>query len=116
MQLTDSTVKAKIIVGNDEKVFFNDDGTPTFLAPGKDTVLIVDIGTAPESPSIIVNLPLKTSMVSPPTNLVFDASSRARWGNWHQYDSTLTVVSWSHGFSVYRLPKCRTIPPLPEIR
>jgi DNA-binding beta-propeller fold protein YncE len=40
-----------------------------FGAPGKDTVSIVDIGTDPLAPRIIVSLPLMNSIFGPPTNL-----------------------------------------------
>ena len=58
-----------MVVGNDEKVRFNDAGTFDFSAPGKDTVSIVDIGTDPLAPKIIANLPLMNSIFGPPTNL-----------------------------------------------
>ncbi len=35
-----------MIVGNDEKVWWDDDGKPVLSAPGKDAVLIVDLATA----------------------------------------------------------------------
>jgi len=56
-----------MIIGNDEKVIFDDAGVVRFFAPGKDTVSIVDI-SAPESPKIIANLPLENSVFGPPTN------------------------------------------------
>ncbi len=65
-----------MIVGNDEKVIFNDAGQAAFSAPGKDTVSIVDIGTNPESPRIIANLPLMNSVVGPPTNLAITPDER----------------------------------------
>jgi DNA-binding beta-propeller fold protein YncE len=56
-----------LIVGNDEKVAFND-GKPVFSPPGKDTVSIIDIGERAK-PRIVVNLPLENSVFGPPTNL-----------------------------------------------
>ncbi len=56
-----------LIIGNDEKLAFND-GKPVLSAPGKDTVLIVDI-SARTKPRIIANLPLENSVIGPPVNL-----------------------------------------------
>jgi DNA-binding beta-propeller fold protein YncE len=57
-----------MIVGNDEKVWWDDAGKPVFQAPGKDTVSIVDISNR-EAPKIVANLPLMNSIFGPPTNL-----------------------------------------------
>jgi len=56
-----------LIVGNDEKLTF-DDGKPVLSPPGKDTVSIIDIRDRAK-PRIVVNLPLENSLVGPPTNL-----------------------------------------------
>jgi len=56
-----------LIVGNDEKLAF-DDGKPVLSPPGKDTVSIIDIRDRAK-PRIVVNLPLENSVVGPPTNL-----------------------------------------------
>jgi DNA-binding beta-propeller fold protein YncE len=58
-----------IVVGNDEKVGFSDAGAFVFSGPGKDTVSIIDIGTDPLAPKILVNLPLMNSIIGPPVNL-----------------------------------------------
>jgi hypothetical protein len=58
-----------IVVGNDEKVTFSDAGAFVFSAPGRDTVSIIDIGTDPLAPRILVNLPLQNSIFGPPVNL-----------------------------------------------
>ena len=58
-----------IVVGNDEKVGFSDAGTFVFSGPGKDTVSVIDIGTDPLAPKILVNLPLMNSIFGPPVNL-----------------------------------------------
>jgi DNA-binding beta-propeller fold protein YncE len=63
--------KPFMIVGNDEKVWWDDDGKTVLSPPGKDTVLIVDLAD-PESPKIIATLPLKNSIVGPPVNLDID--------------------------------------------
>ncbi len=64
-----------MIVGNDEKVTFDDKGTPTFGPPGKDTVSIVDIGNR-EAPRIVASLPLMNSIFGPPTNLAITPDER----------------------------------------
>jgi len=58
-----------MVVGNDEKVIWDESGKVVFRAPGKDTVSIVDIGSDPLAPKIIANLPLMNSIFGPPTNL-----------------------------------------------
>ena len=58
-----------MVVGNDEKVNFSDAGAFVFLAPGKDTVSIIDIGTDPLAPRILATLPLTNSIFGPPVNL-----------------------------------------------
>jgi len=60
-----------MIVGNDEKVLWNDDGKVVLSAAGKDSVLIVDLAN-PENPRIVANLPLKNSVVGPPVNVDID--------------------------------------------
>ncbi len=66
-------VQAKpfMIVGNDEKVWWDDDGKVVLSPSGKDSVLIVDLAD-PESPKIVATLPLKNSIVGPPVNLDID--------------------------------------------
>lgn len=56
-----------LIVGNDEKLTFND-GKPVVGAPGKDTVSIIDIRDGAK-PRIVASLPLENSVIGPPTNL-----------------------------------------------
>jgi DNA-binding beta-propeller fold protein YncE len=63
--------KPFMIVGLDEKVWWDDDGKTILSAPGKDQVLIVDLAN-PESPRIAAALPLKNSIVGPPVNLDID--------------------------------------------
>ncbi len=58
-----------MIVGNDEKVSWDDKGALVLGAQGKDTVSIIDIGTDPLAPRIIANLPLVNSIFGPPVNL-----------------------------------------------
>jgi DNA-binding beta-propeller fold protein YncE len=63
--------KPFMIVGNDEKVWWDDDGKTILSAPGKDTILIVDLAD-PENPKIVATLPLKNSIVGPPVNVDID--------------------------------------------
>lgn len=63
--------KPFMIVGCDEKVGWDDDGKTVLSAPGKDSVLIVDVAN-PESPTIVATLPLKNSIVGPPVNVDID--------------------------------------------
>jgi DNA-binding beta-propeller fold protein YncE len=65
--------KPFMIVGNDEKVWWDDDGKTILSAPGKDTILIVDLAD-PENPKIVATLPLENSIVGPPVNLDIDPS------------------------------------------
>ena len=58
-----------MVVGIDEKISFDAAGALTVAAPGKDAVLIVDIGTDPLAPRIVGNLPLMNTVIGPPTNL-----------------------------------------------
>jgi DNA-binding beta-propeller fold protein YncE len=58
-----------MIVGNDQKVTWDDAGKQVFSAPGEDSISIVDIGTDPASPKILANLDLMNSIFGPPTNL-----------------------------------------------
>src|SRR6267378_4744498 len=62
-----------LIVGNDEKLLWDDQGKPIVSPAGKDSVVILDVAN-PESPKIVVNLPLKNSVVGPPVNLAIDPS------------------------------------------
>src|SRR6266536_6357615 len=63
-------VQAKpfMIVGNDEKVWWDDDGKVVLSPSGKDSVLIVDLAD-PESPKIVATLPFFFSLVGPPLDL-----------------------------------------------
>src|SRR5881409_358174 len=63
-----------MIVGNDEKLVWDDEGKPVMSLPGKDNVLVVDLAN-PEDPKIVANLPLKNSVVGPPVNLAIDPTN-----------------------------------------
>jgi DNA-binding beta-propeller fold protein YncE len=58
-----------MLVGVDNKVFWDENAKQIMSAPGKDVVSIVDIGSDPMAPKIVVNLPLMNSVFGPPTNL-----------------------------------------------
>jgi len=58
-----------MLVGIDTKAMWGDDGKVQNLAPGKDAVTIIDIGTDPANPKIVASLPLMNSVFGPPTNL-----------------------------------------------
>ncbi len=64
-----------MVIGNDEKVTWDDAGKLILMGPGKDTVSIVDIST-PESPRIVSNLPLTNSIFGPPVNLAITPDER----------------------------------------
>lgn len=63
--------KPFMIVGNDEKVLWDDEGKTLLSTPGKDSVLVVDLAN-PEDPKIVATFPLKNSVVGPPVNLAID--------------------------------------------
>ena len=58
-----------ILVANDEKQNWDDAGRVVLSPHGKDSVSIVDIGTDPLAPKIVVNLPLDNTIAGPPVNL-----------------------------------------------
>ena len=62
-----------LIVGDDEKLLWDDNGKPVVSPAGKDAVLIIDLAN-PAKPNIVANLPLKNSVVGPPVNLDIDPS------------------------------------------
>ena len=61
--------QALVVVGIDKKVLWDDAGKIVLYPPGKDMVLIMDIGTDPLAPRIIASFPLMNSIFGPPTNL-----------------------------------------------
>ena len=63
-----------LIVGNDEKLLWDDKGVPVVYPAGKDSVVILDLAN-PENPKVVVSLPLKNSVVGPPTNLAIDPTN-----------------------------------------
>ena len=63
-----------LIIGNDEKLLWDDNGKPLVSPPGKDSVVILDLAN-PENPKIVATLPLKNSIVGPPVNLAIDPTN-----------------------------------------
>ena len=63
------TAAELMLSANDQKVIWDDAGKVVASAPGLDTVSIIDIGTDPDNPKIVVDLPLMNSIFGPPTNL-----------------------------------------------
>jgi len=70
-----SSLADLMIVGNDEKVVFDAEGNRAFVAPGKDTISIVDI-TNREAPRIVISFPLMNSIFGPPVNLAITPDER----------------------------------------
>ena len=66
-----ASAKPFMIVGLDEKVNWDDAGKTLLSAPGKDSVLILDLAN-PEEPKIVATLPLENSVVGPPVNVDID--------------------------------------------
>jgi len=62
-----------MIVGNDEKITWDDAGKAIQHEPGHDTVSIVDI-SKPEAPRIVTTFPLINTIIGPPTNLAIHPS------------------------------------------
>ena len=63
-----------MIVGDDEKLLWDDNFKPLLSPPGNDAVLILDLAD-PMNPKIVGNLPLKNSVVGPPVNLAIDPTN-----------------------------------------
>jgi DNA-binding beta-propeller fold protein YncE len=63
-----------LIIGNDEKLLWDDKGAPVIHPAGKDTVEILDLAN-PENPKVIATLPLKNSVIGPPVNLAIDPTN-----------------------------------------
>jgi len=57
-----------MVVGNDEKVWWDDTGKQINQAPGKDTVGIYDI-KSPATPKLLATLQLENSIFGPPVNI-----------------------------------------------
>src|ERR1700749_5341157 len=64
-----------LVSGNDEKRGYDASGKMIELAPGKDSVSVIDIRNRVE-PKIIATLPLKNSIHGPPTNVAITPDNR----------------------------------------
>ena len=64
-----SLARELMLIADDEKITWDDTGKPVYMAPGKDHVLVVDIGGDPTAPTMVANLPLMNTIFGPPTNL-----------------------------------------------
>src|SRR5712691_3188591 len=69
-----------MIVGNDEKLLWDDNGKPILSAPGKDSVLIVDLAN-PLEPKIVANLPVNLAI--DPTGSVALVADSVNVFDWH---------------------------------
>ena len=64
-----------LVSGHDEKRGYDTNGKMIELAPGKDSVSIIDIGNRVQ-PKIVATLPLKNSIHGPPTNVAITPDNR----------------------------------------
>ena len=62
-----------LVIGNDEKPGWDENGKPILREPGHDTLSIVDI-SKPDMPQITATIPLMNSIAGPPTNLAITPS------------------------------------------
>ena len=62
-----------MVVGNDEKVWWDDAGKQLNQPPGKDTIGIYDIKT-PAMPKLLATLHLENSIFGPPVNIAIAPS------------------------------------------
>ncbi len=69
-----SCAEPYLIVGNDEKLLWDDKGAPVVQPAGKDSVVILDLANR-ENPKVIATLPLKNSVIGPPVNLAIDPTN-----------------------------------------
>jgi DNA-binding beta-propeller fold protein YncE len=58
----------QVVVGIDNKVFWDGDGKPVMSPPGKDAVVVLDISDR-LNPRLVASLPLMNSVFGPPVNL-----------------------------------------------
>ena len=63
-----------LIVGNDEKLLWDDKGAPVLHPAGKDLVVILDLAD-PVNPKVVASIPLKNSVIGPPVNLAIDPTN-----------------------------------------
>lgn len=65
-----------MLVANDEKQSWDDAGRGIVGRPGRDTVMVIDIGTDPLAPKTLAVLPLMNTIAGPPTNLAITPDER----------------------------------------
>ena len=63
-----------LIVGNDEKLLWDDKGAPVLHPAGKDSVVVLDLAD-PVNPKVVASIPLKNSVIGPPVNLAIDPTN-----------------------------------------
>jgi DNA-binding beta-propeller fold protein YncE len=68
-QSASGAVAQTLLVGNDEKIQWDDAGKARTLPPGKDTIAIYSIKSNPATPRHVGSLQLENSVAGPPTNL-----------------------------------------------
>lgn len=85
-----------MLVANDEKVTWDAAGNIIFMPPGKDHVMIFDIGSDPANPRHVTTIPVENSLFGPPTNLAITPdNSLALLANpmsWQQCGGTWTPM------------------------
>jgi DNA-binding beta-propeller fold protein YncE len=64
-----------MIVGNDEKIWWDESGKQLDREPGKDTIAIYDLKNSPAAPKLVASLPLENSILGPPTNIAVAPSN-----------------------------------------
>ena len=81
-----------LVVGNDEKVGWDENGKTIYREPGKDTLSVIDI-SKPDAPQITATIPLMNSVAGPPTNLAIHPSGEIAF----VANSMMPVVEgWGH--------------------
>jgi DNA-binding beta-propeller fold protein YncE len=64
-----------IVTGNDQKVWWDENGKVQQREPGKDTISFIDIADR-ENPKILASIALENSIFGPPTNLAVHPSGK----------------------------------------
>ena len=68
-------MKVSMIVGNDEKIGWDDSGNLLHFGPGKDTICFLDISD-PEAPKIVHTVEMENSIIGPPVNLAIHPNGK----------------------------------------
>ena len=68
-------MKVSMIVGNDEKIGWDDSGNLLHFGPGKDTICFLDISN-PEDPKIVHTVKMENSIIGPPVNLAIHPNGK----------------------------------------